>query len=208
MGRRKTGKAKGRSRPRMRGMRGALFIVAGLLLGSAMLRMGHDAGQAFAQEKKDVEVSDLDPAEEYAAEKSETLEELQAMLQAFRAREARLAAREKAVEERLLALRMADEEIERKLVRLVAAEEALADTISRADSAATDDIDRLTRVYETMKPKKAATLFEEMSPEFAAGFLARMRPEAAAGIMAGLSPEAAHRFSVVLAGRNAGVPTE
>ena len=208
MGRRTTGKAKGKPRLRMRGMRGALLIVAGLLLGSAMLRMGQDAGRAFAQGKKDVEVSVLDPTGDRAAEKSETLEELQAMLQAFRAREARLAAREKAVEERLLALRMADEEIERKLVRLVAAEEALADTISRADSAATDDIDRLTRVYETMKPKKAAILFEEMAPEFAAGFLARMRPEAAAGIMAGLSPEAAHRFSVVLAGRNAGVPTE
>ena len=59
-----------------------------------------------------------------------------------------------------------------------------------------------------MKPKSAAALFEEMNATFAAGFLARMRPEAAAGIMASLSPGAAHRFSVVLAGRNADVPTD
>ena len=33
-------------------------------------------------------------------------------------------------------------------------------------------------------------------------------PEIAAAVMAGLSPGAAHTFSVVLAGRNANVPSE
>jgi flagellar motility protein MotE (MotC chaperone) len=35
-----------------------------------------------------------------------------------------------------------------------------------------------------------------------------MRPDAAAGIMAGLQPQTAYTISVVLAGRNAKVPTE
>jgi len=84
----------------------------------------------------------------------------------------------------------------------------LRETIALAESASDNDLDRLTKVYESMKPKQAAALFEQMNPNFAAGFLGRMRPEAAAMIMAGLSPEAAHSFSVVLAGRNANVPRE
>ena len=110
--------------------------------------------------------------------------------------------------ERMQALKLADEEMERKLAALVAAEEDLRATIAMADTAAEGDISRLVKVYENMKPKQAAALFEQMNPEFAAGFLGRMRPESAAGIMAGLSPGAAHSFSVVLAGRNAEAPTE
>ena len=50
--------------------------------------------------------------------------------------------------------------------------------------------------------------FEEMTPEFAAGFMARMRPDTAAAVMAGLEPATAYSISVVIAGRNARVPTE
>ena len=91
---------------------------------------------------------------------------------------------------------------------MIAAEEALAATIAMADEAAATDLDQLTNVYENMKPKEAAALFEEMPPEFAAGFLGMMRPDAAALIMTQLEPEVAYSFSVVLAGRNANVPTE
>ena len=104
------------------------------------------------------------------------------------------------------ALALAEEQIEARLAALVAAEEDLAATISVADSAAEEDIARLTAVYENMKPKDAAALFEEMAPEFAAGFLGRMRPDAAGAVMAGLDPKTAYTISVLLAGRNADVP--
>jgi len=195
---------KPRRRPRR--MKGALMIVAGLMICSAMLRMGQDAGQAWAKGQSDTEATALAAASQTTH--CETPPDFQEMLTAFENREARLQKRETALSERMQALRVADEEIERKLARLVAAEEKLAETISIADTAAEDDIGRLVRVYESMKPKQAAALFEEMSPEFAAGFLGRMRPEAAAGVMAGLSAGAAHGISVILAGRNADVPTE
>jgi len=130
------------------------------------------------------------------------------MLTAFSEREERIASREVALKDRMHALQIADEAVTRKLTELSEAEEQLRATIALAETAAEDDLDRLTRVYENMKPKQAAALFEEMDPNFAAGFLARMRPESAAAVMAGLSPEAAHLFSVVLAGRNADVPRE
>ncbi|MDX1785346.1 MAG: hypothetical protein R3210_04415 [Roseovarius sp.] len=194
-------------RRRARAGRGALVIIAALLVGSATLRMGHDAGQALARSEAPIDVSPLGEAPTGRAT-CEVAPDLQLMLERFQTREARIETQEAAMAERMQALKLADREVERKLARLVAAEEALRATIALADEAAEDDIERLTKVYENMKPKSAAALFEEMNATFAAGFLARMRPEAAAGIMASLSPGAAHRFSVVLAGRNADVPTD
>jgi len=192
-------------KPRRAG-RGALFVVAGLLFGSAMLRMGHDAGQAFARADGEIETVGLDsPPDIFQASQGTGMQEL---LDAFQKREERIHKQENAIKDRMQILKLADQEIERKLAKLVQAEEDLRATIALADTAAEGDIARLTKVYENMKPKQAAALFEEMNAQFAAGFLGRMRPEAAAGIMAGLSPEAAHSFSVVLAGRNAEVPIE
>ena len=186
--------------------RGTLLVITGLLVGSALIRIGDDAGQAFARVPDSMEATKLMVPP--TAQICETPDDLRAMLVAFQDRDARLSAREAAVQDRMQALQVADEEISAKLAQLEQAEAALRETIALADTAAESDLDRLTRVYENMKPKQAAALFEEMDPNFAAGFLGRMRPESAAEIMAGLSPEAAHLFSVVLAGRNADVPTE
>jgi flagellar motility protein MotE (MotC chaperone) len=78
--------------------------------------------------------------------------------------------------------------------------------VAVADQAADADVTRLVTMYENMKPKEAAPLFEVMAPDFAAGFLARMRPDAAASVLAGLNPKTAYTISVIMAGRNAGVP--
>lgn len=189
-------------RRRLKG-RGALVAIASLLLASALIRAGSGAGQALARAPEEAEKPPL-----ISETACETSEDLQKMLTAFDARESRLQQQETALRDRLQALKIADREIERKLTALNQAETQLRDTLALADSAAEDDLARLTKVYESMKPAQAAILFEQMDPQFAAGFLGRMRPESAAEIMAGLSPDAAHTFSVVLAGRNASVPKE
>ncbi|MDT8325877.1 MAG: hypothetical protein RQ750_00630 [Roseovarius sp.] len=185
--------------------RGALFMITSLLIGSAIIRLGDGAGQAYARSSQAQENTS---ASHTPSTSCETPDDLQLLLTAFQEREARLKDQESALSDRMQALRVADQEIDRKLAALTEAEEALRQTIALADSAAEDDLTRLTKVYESMKPKQAAALFEEMDPRFAAGFLARMRPESAAAVMAGLSPGAAHMFSVVMAGRNANVPNE
>jgi len=91
---------------------------------------------------------------------------------------------------------------------MAAVEQELRATLALADGAAEQDLQRLTAVYQAMKPKDAAALFDAMSPEFAAGFLARMTPEAAAAILSGMSPETAYGVSVIVAGRNVGVPRQ
>lgn len=183
---------------RRRAGRGTLHIIAGLLVASALVRLGTHAGPALANGSE--EISALVPA----APEPET----DALIAAFQVREARLAEREGQLRDRMQALRVAELEIDEKLAALRAAEEALSATIARADSAATTDLTQLATVYENMKPKDAAALFEEMPPQFAAGFLGMMRADAAALIMTELTPATAYSFSVVLAGRNANVPTQ
>ena len=193
--------------PRARG--GTLVMIAVLLLGSATVRLGIEAGPAIAREL--AQLPESETAGHPAGAKGTdvpTSAELQHMLAAFQQREDELAAREAEIEDRMKALEIADQAIEQKLAALEEAEQKLAETLSLADGATEADVTRLTNVYEQMKPKDSAALFEEMDPAFAAGFLARMRPDAAAGIMAGLSPEAAYTLSVVLAGRNGNVPKE
>ncbi|MCV3269880.1 hypothetical protein MUB52_00435 [Roseobacter sp. WL0113] len=188
--------------------RGSILLIAGLLVGSALLRIGIGAGQAVATENPSAAV---ETAAKSATTSDKPLaaderERMSKMLESFQQREARLAEREEQIDMRMKALSVADEEIERRLTNLQQAEESLRNLLALANTAAEDDLARLTTVYENMKPKEAAALFEEMEPAFAAGFLGRMRPDAAAGVMAGLSPQTAYSISVILAGRNADVP--
>lgn len=187
--------------------RGTLTVIALLLIGSALLRVGLEATEAIAREADPGDMP-VEAHMDVAPQQCVTDPDLLPLLQAMEDREARIREREERMTMRLRALKVADDKISQKLAELKASEEALRKTISLADEAAESDLARLTAVYENMKPKDAAALFETMAPEFAAGFLGRMRPEAAAGIMTGLTPEAAYTISVVLAGRNAEVPKE
>ena len=197
--RRKTGK------PRF----GALFWVALLLLSSAVLRLGFEAGAAIAREQ-------VEPGTEMRDQELEaqnvlpgpTEAELEKVLRVMQDREMALVTREKQIEDRMKALEIAEAAIEKKLAALVEAESALRDTVALADGASEQDLSRLTAVYDKMKPKEAAALFEAMDPTFAAGFLARMKPESAAGILSKVDPDAAYTISVILAGRNTLVPKE
>ncbi len=186
--------------------RGALWLIAGLLLASGILRFANGAGPAIARELEHL----VDPATVTADTgiACETPQDIATVLDALAEQRATLDAREDAIADRIATLNLAEQEIRENLAALEAAEAELRATLALADQAAEGDLARLTAVYENMKPKEAAALFEEMVPEFAAGFLGRMRPDAAAAVMAGLSPETAYTISVVLAGRNANVPTE
>lgn len=192
--------------PRVRG--GTLAVISVLLIGSALVRIGLQAGPAIARESLPEQDQEMPADSAIARTVAPTSAELQTLIDALREREHALDTREAQIQDRMKALEIAEEAIERRLEALIGAEERLSATLALADGATEEDLGRLTDVYQKMKPKQAAALFETMAPEFAAGFLARMRPDAAADVMAGLSPMAAYSISVVLAGRNATVPKE
>lgn len=208
-------KPRTRKRSRASG-KGSIFLIMLLFFGSVVIRVSSGAGEAFAegsdlsiQDVAQEEASHLQPASadmpganDHKIDRVETA----GLLKALQQREQRVEAREKQIEMRTKALSVADEEIQKRLVALENAELALRKTLALAQSAAEDDLARLTAVYENMKPKDAAAVFEAMEPDFAAGFLARMRADAAAAVMTGLAPETAYSISVILAGRNAKVP--
>lgn len=185
--------------------RGALWLIAILLFSSGALRISNGAGVAMARGVDDLLVAEAgmgDPAT------CQPPDDIAAILAALNVRENALKQKEAALADRLSALALAEGEITRNITALEAAETRLSATLAIADQATEGDLDRLTAVYESMKPKDAAALFQEMSPDFAAGFLGRMRSDAAAAVMAGLDPQTAYTISVMLAGRNANAPTK
>lgn len=191
--------------------RGALTAIAAILLISGLLRLGTGSGAAIALEIKEAAENALSGR----ADDQPNLEgvvdvtpELIALLEQTKTREAAVSAREAELQARAQALALIESSIEEDLKRLEEAEAELRATMAAADAAAENDIDKLTAVYENMKPDQASQLFQLMEPSFAAGFLGRMRADAAAAILAGLTPDLAYTISVVLAGRNADVPRE
>jgi flagellar motility protein MotE (MotC chaperone) len=137
------------------------------------------------------------------ADVARTLQEAMAEVMALRHD---LDARAAALAEREAAVALAQDLVEARLAELAEAESRLEALIAVSDAAAETDLDRLTRVYETMDPDTAAELFAQMPPSFAAGFLARMTPPASAALMAAMTPEQAYAVSVVLATRNSSAP--
>ena len=178
---------------------GALFVVAMLFASSGALRLGSGIGAALAKSEAETVQGQPEPTR---------CEMPSALAQALTLREERIAAQEASLKNRLAALAVADAAIAQRMDELRSVEEELKATIALADGAAEKDIQKLTAVYQAMKPKDAAALFETMSPEFAAGFLGRMPPEAAAAILSGMSSEAAYGVSVIVAGRNAAAPKD
>lgn len=186
---------------------GSITLLIALLAGSAVIRVGIGANSALAEADLTDDFS-LPIATQPMKPQPHAVQdtEIKTLLDALRAREANVDQLENALAARAKALDVAQVEIERRLLALESAEQKLRQTLSIAQSAAEDDLTKLTAVYENMKPKEAAALFEAMEPGFAAGFLGRMQPEIAAKIMAGLNPESAYSISAILAGRNARSP--
>ena len=195
------------ARERMRRrVKGSLTLVATVLILSAALRISGNAGQALALNVENM----AGPPDEMVTDQVMIIDDdsLEQMLIALQKREANLNEKEEMIQGRVQALQKINAEVSRKIEQMEKVESQLRSTLTIAETAAEEDILKLTQVYENMKPKQAAELFEEMDPNFAAGFLGRMRPDAAAAIMAGLSAEAANLYSVILAGRNASAPQE
>ncbi|MCG7521096.1 MotE family protein [Ruegeria sp. Ofav3-42] len=179
---------------------GVLAVISMLMIGSAAIRLGFEAGPALAKSGA--------PLPPESGQSQAQRPGAQVLLTELLRREDALKQREAALVDKEKALDIADRAIETRLTALQEAEDSLRETLAFAEKAAETDLTRLTDVYQSMKPKDAAALFETMDPGFAAGFLSRMPPDAAAGVLAGLSPEAAYTISVIMAGRNAAAPQE
>ena len=66
---------------------------------------------------------------------------------------------------------------------------------------ANEPYDDLARIYQTMKPAKAAVIFERLDMEVQTEVAKRMRERSTALIVSNMSPDAAVRLSMALAGK-------
>ncbi len=66
---------------------------------------------------------------------------------------------------------------------------------------AEDQFDSLARIYQAMKPAKAAKVFEQLDLEVQLKVAQRMRDRSAAMMLAAMTPEAAAKLSMALARR-------
>ena len=194
-----------RKRAKRGPVRSSLPIIILILTGSIALRLGNGDGLAFVTNAMAVGNT---IAAETAPPMIDDEETIGILLARLRAREQDLTRREEELDLRDKTLEKLSQEIGARLDELSAAEETLRQTMAIADSAAENDLENLTKVYENMKPKDAAVLFEAMEPSFAAGFLGRMQTASAAQILSGLSPEKAYAISLTLSGRNIDAPTD
>jgi len=120
----------------------------------------------------------------------------------LREKRAKLAQREQTLDTRAQSLEAIEERLRSRLDDLSRAQRELERTAALVDDAAGRDVRHLAEMYQTMKPKQAATIFDRMEPSFAAGFLAEMDANAAAQILAGMEADKAYAVSLLLATRN------
>lgn len=179
------------ARGRRRATFGGVSLIVLCFIGSAALRFG-EGGLAAAEE-----LTQTTPPPAPAPD---------ALLAALKQREGDLDTREKTIADRAQALNVAEAKLAEQLAAFEKARGQLESTLASADQAAEKDIDRMTTVYEKMRPADAAKILDKMDVTFAGGLLARMRPEIAAQVMAGMSPEAAYAVTVSVTSRNARVP--
>ncbi len=185
------------------GLRSVLGIVVMMLVASGVIRLGM-VGYAVAKETTILE----DKPDTMSAAAPQYPENFARMLDLIETRTIDLDRKEMSLLDREQALDVARKSLDRELKSLIDAEARLKATITQVDGAAAQDVDRLTTVYQSMKPDMAAAVFEQMDPDFAAGFLGQMNSDAAANIMSELPSELAYAISVVMAGRNANAPTK
>jgi flagellar motility protein MotE (MotC chaperone) len=190
------------STKKMRRPRGTLGVIVALLLGSVAIRIITGADAVLAENNTKLEALNVQTESVEGPEDKD----LEPMFLALKRREELVEKREMKIDQRMVALNIVDARITKKISDMRRIEKELRATIALANTAAEDDLARLTTVYESMKPKVASALFSEMDADFAAGFLARMRPDSAALVLAGMPPQKAYEISAILAGRNANVP--
>ena len=100
-------------------------------------------------------------------------------------------------------LEATEQRIDEKIETLQALETRIEKFVERHDAAETEQMRRLVKVYESMKPKDAARIFEEIDMEGLLEVAGGMKENKIAAIMANMTPRRAQELTIELADRKA-----
>lgn len=104
------------------------------------------------------------------------------------------------LEVRESALRLLEEDLERRLAELTALREEVSAVLAPGEEESDRDLKTLISFYQAMKPKNAALLLEKLPMPLAADVLASMKTREAGKILNVMAPERAVRISRLMAG--------
>jgi flagellar motility protein MotE (MotC chaperone) len=123
------------------------------------------------------------------------------VLQSLQARRGQLDQREQAIQTELALLSAAEAKVDAKLKSLQDLKTQVQGLMGQADEKQQAEIDRLVKVYESMKPRDAAAVMAQLDDKVRIPVAAKMKERALAAILAQMPPAEAKKLTEKLAGR-------
>jgi flagellar motility protein MotE (MotC chaperone) len=120
------------------------------------------------------------------------------ILQQLAVRRDQLDAREREVDMRTGLLKAAEERINKKIAELQTLRTTIDSLIKKFDAQQEAKLKSLVKIYESMKPKKAAEIFKELEMDTLLEVSERMKERKLADIIANMPPEKAREVTVEL----------
>jgi flagellar motility protein MotE (MotC chaperone) len=122
--------------------------------------------------------------------------------QSLRERDQALAGQKRALELREQAQRAAEQRLQSAMQSGQPATPAPGATPAPMNGTSATPYDELARIYQAMKPAKAAPIFEKLELDVQIEVARRMRDRSTALLLGSMSPEAAAELSMAMAGRH------
>ena len=124
------------------------------------------------------------------------------ILQDLAERREALDIRAKEIDKRAIQLKVAEEEIDKKIKQLREYEQRLTKLINQYSQKEQENIDALTKLYTSMKPKDAARIFDTMDLEISVAILKGMKPSSSSAIISQMTAQQAQAITAKLIGNN------
>lgn len=124
------------------------------------------------------------------------------ILQDLAERREALDIRAKEIDKRAIQLKVAEKEIDKKIKQLQEYEQRLSKLINQYSQKEQENIDALTKLYTSMKPKDAARIFDTMDLEISVAILKGMKPSSSSAIISQMTAQQAQAITAKLIGNN------
>lgn len=196
------------ARPRLLPMAVVTLTLAFTAKLDALLRAPISGGMEFALLAPPARAADPTPAPAASSapaqspavvESTAEQEAERVMLQALRARRTEIEARESAIAAREQVLAAAERRLTQRIEELAALQRRLEELERERARREEEGARALVKVYETMRPRDAASIFDELEMPVLIGILDRMREAKVAPVLAAMRPERARIVTAELA---------
>lgn len=164
---------------------------------------GEESGEAANNGALVIDVENNSDADPFLPKYSDAEIEV---LESLAERREQLEERARQLDQRALLLQATERKIEEKMAEMNALRDELKDLLDEQQDLQEDRLKRLVKIYETMKPKDAASIFNELNFNVLLNVLDRMSERKSAPILAAMDPDRARLVSTRLAEQRA-LPT-